>query len=403
MGVFVGSLIAGHVYGNYGEKATLALKHLGEQPALLARAARAADWSDDLDRASELMGFSEDRALPEVCKHFEVDPKEGGDLLRTLFRHDKGQIENLGLVHLARLDENQGKLAAADPPIDPARAGRETHRLSEALGLSRSEVMIMLREKITAPAGDAQAGMEDLDRVNWLWTTYGDDPGIVEGMAVEFLAQATDRLERAVLDMTIDDPPRGYPRQAGHRPHQELRGLSLARGAVQEDGADEKLAALLAREGFGRLDLEGRENPNPFGVYSYLMTFDHRRYLAVAGKDWSKDKTFLTKLLDGDAEKAERLSDDLYGLQSELNGKDWKTGFAAMEAAGYLMGLNQVEAKALALADRYETPRATTKLLWDAYDPQFKVWIPFAAIGVIAAIALYIFGQMAKRWKDMNA
>jgi hypothetical protein len=42
-------------------------------------------------------------------------------------------------------------------------------------------------------------------------------------------------------------------------------------------------------------------------------------------------------------------------------------------------------------------------LLWETYHPQYKVWIPFASIGVLAAIALGIFGQMAKRWKDMNA
>ena len=44
-----------------------------------------------------------------------------------------------------------------------------------------------------------------------------------------------------------------------------------------------------------------------------------------------------------------------------------------------------------------------TQLLWDTYAPQYHVWIPFAAIGVVAAIALGIFGQLAKHWKDMNA
>lgn len=44
-----------------------------------------------------------------------------------------------------------------------------------------------------------------------------------------------------------------------------------------------------------------------------------------------------------------------------------------------------------------------TKLLWDTYQPQYAVWIPFATIGVVAAIALAVFGQLAKRWKDMNA
>ncbi|MBW2458196.1 MAG: MFS transporter, partial [Deltaproteobacteria bacterium] len=44
-----------------------------------------------------------------------------------------------------------------------------------------------------------------------------------------------------------------------------------------------------------------------------------------------------------------------------------------------------------------------TKLLWETYQPQYAVWLPFAAIGVVAIIALGIFGQKAKRWKDMNA
>ena len=46
---------------------------------------------------------------------------------------------------------------------------------------------------------------------------------------------------------------------------------------------------------------------------------------------------------------------------------------------------------------------ACTQLLWDTYHPQYHVWIPFAAIGVLAAIALAIYGQLAKRWADMNA
>ncbi len=44
-----------------------------------------------------------------------------------------------------------------------------------------------------------------------------------------------------------------------------------------------------------------------------------------------------------------------------------------------------------------------TQLLWDTYSPHLCVWLPFAAIGVAAIIALAIFGRMAKRWQDMNA
>ena len=60
-------------------------------------------------------------------------------------------------------------------------------------------------------------------------------------------------------------------------------------------------------------------------------------------------------------------------------------------------------ARALAAGEMNDAALSATHMLWDEYDPQYKVWIPFAVIGVIATIALGIFGQMAKRWKDMNA
>lgn len=44
-----------------------------------------------------------------------------------------------------------------------------------------------------------------------------------------------------------------------------------------------------------------------------------------------------------------------------------------------------------------------TQLLWDTYSPHVHVWLPFAGIGVVAAVALWIFGRMARRWQDMNA
>ncbi len=44
-----------------------------------------------------------------------------------------------------------------------------------------------------------------------------------------------------------------------------------------------------------------------------------------------------------------------------------------------------------------------THLLWNTYSPHLYVWLPFAAIGVVAVIALIIFSRMAKRWSDMNA
>jgi len=45
---------------------------------------------------------------------------------------------------------------------------------------------------------------------------------------------------------------------------------------------------------------------------------------------------------------------------------------------------------------------AATEILWTTYHPQYKVWIPFACIGVTAIVALVIFARMARRWNDMN-
>ena len=87
-------------------------------------------------------------------------------------------------------------------------------------------------------------------------------------------------------------------------------------------------------------------------------------------------------------------------IQKALAAKDWSR---TPEQAARILRMNPYEAQALAAAEMNDAPLETTQYLWAEYDPQYKVWIPFALIGVLATIALGIFGQMAKRWKDMNA
>lgn len=54
------------------------------------------------------------------------------------------------------------------------------------------------------------------------------------------------------------------------------------------------------------------------------------------------------------------------------------------------------------LAERLgQTPAQVTQLLWDKYDPGW-VWTPFAIAGIVAAVAMYIFIHMARRWQDFN-
>ncbi|MFH1807596.1 MAG: MFS transporter [Pseudomonadota bacterium] len=66
-------------------------------------------------------------------------------------------------------------------------------------------------------------------------------------------------------------------------------------------------------------------------------------------------------------------------------------GVTRTEAFGRLMDVTGLDAT------------RATQLLWDTYQPQYAVWLPFAAIGCLAIVALAIFGQLAKRWSDMNA
>ena len=79
--------------------------------------------------------------------------------------------------------------------------------------------------------------------------------------------------------------------------------------------------------------------------------------------------------------------------------KNWDGSPSTLETA---MGVSRTDAMAKLQEVTGLDPTAATQLLWNTYHPQL-VWLPFAAIGVLAAIALYIFGRMARKWNDMNA
>ncbi len=78
----------------------------------------------------------------------------------------------------------------------------------------------------------------------------------------------------------------------------------------------------------------------------------------------------------------------------------WDGSVATLETA---MGIPRTEAfvklQEILGMDAVET----TQLLWNTYNPQYWVWVPFTVIGLISIVSLAVYGQMAKRWKDMNA
>ncbi|HWQ93806.1 MAG TPA: MFS transporter [Clostridia bacterium] len=80
--------------------------------------------------------------------------------------------------------------------------------------------------------------------------------------------------------------------------------------------------------------------------------------------------------------------------------KGWNGEVGSLEA---VLGVSRTQAMAKLQEVTGLDAVSATQLLWDTYQPNAKVWIPFALVGVVSGIALWIYGRMAKRWSDMNA
>ncbi len=83
-----------------------------------------------------------------------------------------------------------------------------------------------------------------------------------------------------------------------------------------------------------------------------------------------------------------------------LGDKVWDGKISTLET---VTGVPRTEAMQKMIEYTGMDPVTATQTLWDIYNPQYHVWIPFAAIGVFAIVALVIFSQMAKKWSDMDA
>ena len=80
-------------------------------------------------------------------------------------------------------------------------------------------------------------------------------------------------------------------------------------------------------------------------------------------------------------------------------GKNWDGNPATLVET---LGISRPDAMAKLQEATGMDAVAATRMLWETYNPHY-IWIPFALIGVVAAVALYIFGRMARKWSDMNA
>lgn len=424
IGVGIGSYFGGWLYDNYGEKATLALKELAAQPALVARAAQSADWSDALDKLPKLLAIDRDAAFGLAQSELGQSADAAASTLRRTFQHDAGQVTNLALLYLAHHDRfkqqvETARTAAVEVGKIPEDAGLAAcvGFLPEWLGQKRVVAFDLARE-LTRGENEEGESLDESAISAMLWDRFGEDPGVVNNLALEYLAQGTSLLRHAVADFGGGGPPQ-HPKARVEELEDHL-GMGRTKSfdaLVAATGADDAaLERILADRGAA-------------DIYCYLAGLDHRRFLAVAKRDWRNDRALLREMIESDEEAlayvkehvwkkgvAERLlaifseapEEDLYErlagnqhlIQRALGQKDWSR---ASEQAARLFRLNPFEARALAAAEANQAAQRATLMLWEKYHPNRRVWLPIVTIGVIAAIALGVFGQMAKRWNDMNA
>ncbi|MBU0638041.1 MAG: MFS transporter [Planctomycetes bacterium] len=463
IGVGIGSYFGGWLYDNYGEKATLALKELATRPALVARAAQSADWSDALDKLPELLDIERQEAFDIARIELGLDESEAANRLRELFRNDRGQLTNLGYRYLAfcpefrdavraglgeelrhQADDRDFDAAQLEPDASDTReprlaeanklrrqaaqvdAGhvlleddvlsRHGHNIPKWVDKKRMEVLDIVREHINKDRPDDEKKDDEIAAM--LWTRFGDEPAVVNNLALEYLAQGTNRLHDAVSKLEYEHEPA----ELEARIKEIEEGIGI--------GRTKSFSALTAAMGVDDAVLQqALTERGAKDVYCYLAGLAHRRFLAVAPRDWSKDVALLREMIESDADaKAyveahvwkkglwerislifgdeqkqdiyERLAENQDLIRHALDKKNWSN---ASEQAARLFRLNPFEARALAAAEVNSAAQTATQMLWNKYNPNRNVWLPIVAVGVVATIALGIFGQMAKRWNDMNA
>ena len=416
IGLFFGSLLGGWLYDHWGEKATLALKELAHQPALIGRAAQSIDWSDSLDRIPELLGIERKQAFVFAQQQLGQDAAATTDTLRRHYRYDKGQIDNLAYIYLARnVEKYAGSMVQS--PLENGVDG-----LAEATGVKRAEVFSILRQEVNVERSDEP--LEDEQIIAMLWDEHGNNPEMLNLLALEYLGQGTPLLRDAIAEKMaqteIKDPVEDIERLFGIGRTKSFFALSAALAATEAE-VEAALADISVPTG------------DDDRVFAYLAGLPHTRFIAVARRDWTKDVALLEQMIESspaakeivvaridekgiwdytigeiinlfsgndDQSLYQRLAEKPVLIRDALARKDWSQ---TPVQARQLLQLSGPEARTRVAVEVNHAAQQVTQLLWDNYYPQYKVWIPFAAIGVMATIALGIFGQMAKRWKDMNA
>ena len=144
-----------------------------------------------------------------IQRELNKDSDAAASELREIFRYDVGQFINLTKRYVeAEIPEGKDR--------------------------KRDELLGVVREHVNRDLGDDDKLSDEAIRA-LLWERFGNDPDVLNDLALEYLAQGTDRLANAVEKLSFDDPVTEIPKEIGIDRTKSFAGLSSAIGASPEE------------------------------------------------------------------------------------------------------------------------------------------------------------------------
>ena len=317
------------------------------------------------------------------------------------------------LVVLAR------RLTRGELTLEEAHLPAVARYLPTITGVKRSEALAEVRQAMNrdVPA-DEHERLTDSLVIERLWQQFGNDPDVLDDLALAWFASSTDRVYQALADTPFqygaDQVERRMDeinRRIGISRTEAFDGLSVALGYDPH-----KVEAALA-------DVHPATTRPHADLYVYLASQPDPRYHAVNSMDWKHNLDLLREMVRSDEKTlalVKREVDKVGVIERvvkfilRLLGKEEPAGVMTEEGVNYtrLAAKRPLIQKALAIKDWSRTPEQARRLmridpyrarllamgdktharsvLWDKYHP-YMVWIYLGALGLAGTLGMIVF------------
>ncbi len=315
------------------------------------------------------------------------------------------------LVGLAR------KLTRGELTLEEVHLPTIVRYLPTITGVKRDEALATVRE-LENEDRPADRRLTDSQIIAMLWRQFGDDPDVLDDLALAWFAAGTDRVYQALADT----PFQYGEKQVERRMDEISRRIGISRG--------EAFAGLSVALGYdprkvdsALADVHPATTQPHADLYVYLATQPDPRYHAVNDMDWKHNLDLLREMVRSDPRslKVVKKEIDKVGIIERivkfilrLLGKEEPAGVMTPEGVNYtkLAAKRPLIQKALAAKDWAKTPEQARRLmrmdpyrarllamgdktharkvLWDKYDP-FMVWVYLGALGLAGTLGMIVF------------